>query len=216
MDKYLLTPFSAKIAAQFRNFDWENPAAWPVMLRWFSLVAVYCLTLGLLYLYPLNDCLNALQNLVDKENALRTEFVDKLGRAVQLPGLKEQRDQIALNVKGLEKQLARSTEVSSLLLSISRVGRDQKLQQELFRPDAPIFAQHYAIVPLTYRAHGGYHDFARFAADLANLPRAVILSAMSISAKSEGMLTLEATLRTYRHLDPDELAAQVKATGMGK
>jgi len=39
---------------------------------------------------------------------------------------------------------------------------------------------------------------------------------MSISAKSEGMLTLEATLRTYRHLDPDELAAQVKATEMGK
>ena len=216
MNKYLLTTFSARIAAQFRNFEFENPFAWPVMLRWFSFAAVYCLTVGVFYLFLLSDCANALQNVVAKENRLRTEFTDKLGRAAQLPGSRAQREQVALQVEALEKQLPSSTEISSLLLSISRVGRDQKLQQELFRPDAPIFKQHYAIVPVTFRAHGGYHDFARFAAELANLPRIVNLSAMSISATSEGPLMLEATVRAYRHLELDEVPAQAKRAEVGQ
>ena len=90
------------------------------------------------------------------------------------------------------------------------------MQQELFKPEAPIFKQYYAIIPVTFRANGGYHDFARFAADVANLPRIVNLSNLTITPKAEGALTLETTVRTYRYLDPVEVAAQAKPSKEGK
>ncbi len=216
MNKNLLTPLGAKIWAPFRGLDFGNPYAWPLVPRVFLLMGLYCLTVGLLCLYPLNNHAEELHQLVDKEKNLRVEFTDKLGKAAHLKVLKDQRDEIALTVEALEKQLPNSTEMSSLLFSISQMGRDQQLQQELFKPEAPIYKPYYAIIPVTFRAHGSYHDLARFAAELANLARIVTLSNMAIWSRSEGALTLEATVRTYRHLDPDELAAQARGAEVGK
>jgi len=216
MNKNLLPSLGATIDAQFRGLDFGNPSAWPLVPRVFLLVGLYCLTVGLLWFYPLSDYADELQRSIDKEQALRAEFTDKLGKAAQLQVLKNQRDEVALTVEGLEKQLPNSTEMSSLLFSISQMGRNQNLQQELFKPEAPIFKPYYAIIPVTFRAHGSYHDVARFAADVANLGRIVYLSNMTIWPRPEGALTLETTVRTYRHLDPDELALQAKRAEVGK
>jgi len=147
---------------------------------------------------------------------LRAEFTDKVHQAAMLHALKNQRDEVALTVEGLESHLTSSAETSSLLFSISRMGRNQNLQQELFRPDAPILKPYYAIIPVTFRAHGSYHDFARFAADVANLPRSVNLSNITIGSRPEGALTLETTVQTYRHLDPDEVVGQVKGAEVSR
>ena len=216
MNKIFLALPGATIGAQFRGLDFGNPSAWPVVPRVLLLLGLYCLTVGLFCFYPFSDYANALDKLVDKEKTLRAEFIDKLGKAAHLPTLKNQRDEVALTVKGLEKQLPNSTEMSSLLFSISQIGRDQNLQQELFKPEAPIYKPYYAIIPVTFRAHGSYHDVARFAADVANLARIVNLSNMTIWPRPEGALMLETTVRTYRHLDRDELAAQVRGPEVGK
>ena len=216
MNKNLIASIGANIAAQFRGLDSGNPSAWPLVPRLFLLLMLYGLTVGLLWLYPLSDYANELEKAVEKENTLRGEFTDKLAKAANLNLLKKQRDEVALTVEGLEKQLPNSTEMSGLLFSISQMGRGQNLQQELFKPEAPIFKQYYAIIPVSFRANGGYHDFARFAADVANLPRIVNLSNMTITPKAEGALTLETTVRTYRYLDPAEVAAQAKGGKEGK
>ncbi len=216
MNKNLIASIGANIAAQFRGLDSGNPSAWPLVPRLFLLMMLYGLTVGLLWLYPLIDYANELEKAVEKENTLRGEFTDKLAKAANLNLLKKQRDEVALTVEGLEKQLPNSTEMSGLLFSISQMGRGQNLQQELFKPEAPIFKQYYAIIPVSFRANGGYHDFARFAADVANLPRIVNLSNMTITPKAEGALTLETTVRTYRYLDPAEVAAQAKGGKEGK
>jgi type IV pilus assembly protein PilO len=216
MNKNFFASLGSTIAAQFRGLDSGNPSSWPLVPRLFLLLVLYCLTVGLLWLYPLSDYDTELEKAVEKENTLRAEFTDKLGKAANLNLLKKQRDEVALTVEGLEKQLPNSTEMSGLLFSISQMGRGQNLQQELFKPDAPIFKTYYAIIPVTFRANGSYHDFARFAADVANLPRIVNLSNMTISPKAEGALTLETTVRTYRYLDPGEVAAQTKNPKEGK
>ena len=216
MNKNFIASIGANIAAQFRGLDSGNPSSWPLVPRLFLLLMLYGLTVGLLWLYPLSDYANELEKAVEKESTLRGEFTDKLAKAANLNLLKKQRDEVALTVEGLEKQLPNSTEMSGLLFSISQMGRGQNLQQELFKPEAPIFKQYYAIIPVSFRANGGYHDFARFAADVANLPRIVNLSNMTITPKAEGALTLETTVRTYRYLDPAEVAAQAKGGKEGK
>ncbi len=216
MRNNFLGAFVSAVASQFRGLDSANPSAWPLLPRLFLFTAMYCLSLGLLWLYPLSEYADDLQRAVDKESTLRAEFTDKLGKAANLNLLKKQRDEVAQTVEGLEKQLPSSTEMAGLLFSISQTGRSQNLQQELFKPEAPIFKQYYAIIPVTFRANGGYHDFARFAADVANLPRIVNLSNLTITPKAEGALTLETTVRTYRYLDPVEVAAQAKPSKEGK
>jgi type IV pilus assembly protein PilO len=212
---FFISLFST-IAAQFHGLDARKPSTWPLVPRLFLLLVLYGLTVGLLWIAPLSDYAHELEKSVEKENTLRAEFTDKLGKAANLNLLKKQRNEVAVTVEGLEKQLPNNTEMSGLLLSISQMGRGQNLQPELFKPEEPIFKQYYAIIPVTFRAKGDYHDFARFAADVANLPRIVNLSNLTITPRDEGALTLETTVRTYRYLDPSEVAAQTKGPKEGK
>lgn len=216
MNKKFFTSLGPTISSQFRGLDSGNPSAWPLVPRLFLLLILYAVVIGGLWFYPLSDYADELEKLVEKENALRMDFTDKLGKSANLNLLKKQRDEVAFTVEGLEKQLPNSTEMSGLLFNISQMGRTQNLQQELFKPELPIFKPYYAIIPVTFRANGGYHDFARFAAEVANLPRIVNLSNMTISPKVDGALTLDATVRTYRYLNPGELAPQAKGPKEGK
>jgi type IV pilus assembly protein PilO len=50
-----------------------------------------------------------------------------------------------------------------------------------------------------------------FAADIAHLSRIVTLSNLSITPARDGGLVMEATAKTFRYLDPDEISAQRKA-----
>jgi len=216
MNKEILASLGPTVAAQFGGLDFEIPSSWPWLPRLFLLLGLYCLIFSLFCLYPLSDYADEFKNLLDKENTLRAQFTEKRHKAESLHLLKKQRDELALTVKALEQQLPRSTEMANLLFGISQVGRTEKLQQELFKPDAPIFKEYYVIVPVTFRANGGYHDFARFAANVANLQRIVNLSNITIWARPDGGLTLETTIRAYRHLDANEGPAQAKAAEVAK
>ena len=72
-----------------------------------------------------------------------------------------------------------------------------------------------AKTPLTVSTPGNYDDIGRFSSDVAQLPRIVSLTEMSISPASSGQLVLDATAKTYRYLDETELAAQKKAAKPG-
>ena len=53
---------------------------------------------------------------------------------------------------------------------------------------------------------GNYHDMGAFAADVGALPRIVTLNDVRINAHKDGSLAMEATARTFRYLDEEEIA----------
>jgi len=63
---------------------------------------------------------------------------------------------------------------------------------------------------------GTYHDMGAFASDVGQLSRIVTLNDVSISATKGGTLEMEATARTFRYLDEEEIAAQRKAQQASK
>ena len=70
----------------------------------------------------------------------------------------------------------------------------------------------YAELPVSVRVTGGYHDMGQFASDIAQLSRIVTLNDIVISpAGKDGMLAMDATAKTFRYLDDDEVAKQRKA-----
>lgn len=61
---------------------------------------------------------------------------------------------------------------------------------------------------------GSYHDIGAFASDIAHLSRIVTLNNIStapVAKDGNGTLTMDATARTFRYLDADEIQAQKQA-----
>jgi type IV pilus assembly protein PilO len=92
----------------------------------------------------------------------------------------------------------------------------RSLQFDLFRPGQVAVKEYYAELPITLRVVGRYHDIGSFASDIAHLSRIVTLNNLTVTPKTDGALTLDATAKTFRYLDTDEVSAQRKATGAKK
>jgi type IV pilus assembly protein PilO len=78
-----------------------------------------------------------------------------------------------------------------------------------------VVKDYYAELPIALRVTGRYHDIGAFASDIANLSRIVTLNNMSILPLRDGTLAMDATAKTFRYLDADEVSAQRKAITKG-
>ena len=111
----------------------------------------------------------------------------------------------------LLKQLPGKSEMDALLTDINQAGLGRGLQFELFRPAVSEVAKDfYAELPISIRLTGSYHDIGSFASDIGKLSRIVTLNDIALASAKDG-LTLDATAKTFRYLDENELAAQRKA-----
>lgn len=208
-----LAAFKTGVLDQFRNLDPKNPAEWPVFPRYAMFGAIVVLvTVGLWFVW-LESSDAELEVERGHEITLREDYKTKLAKAVNLDALKKQREQVLLYVTQLEKQLPSKAEMDALLSDINQAGLGRSLQFELFRPGQVVVRDYYAELPIALRVTGRYHDIGAFAADIAHLSRIVTLNNLTIMPGREGMLTLDATAKTFRYLDADEINAQRRATG---
>ena len=129
-------------------------------------------------------------------------------QAINLEELRKQREQVSQYVLTLEKQLPSKSEMDALLSDINQAGVGRGLDFELFRPGQTNVREYYAELPISVKVSGKYHDLGAFASDIANLPRIVTLNNVNVTAGKSGNLTFDATAKTYRYLDPEEIAAQ--------
>jgi len=202
---------SRDLLSQFKGLTLENVGTWqigPRIALWL-LVLVACGVGGWFGLWSgQNDQLEQLQS---EEQKLKEEYKSKLQQAINLDELRKQREQVSQYVLTLEKQLPSKSEMDALLSDINQAGVGRGLDFELFRPGQTNVKEYYAELPITIKLAGKYHDLGAFASDIANLPRIVTLNNLNITAGKGGALTLDATAKTYRYLDAEELASQRKA-----
>ena len=208
------TDFAAiqsNLKAQFTGLNPNDPASWPALPRFLLCVAVtVCVVVALwfVWLKASDEELTAEQ---DKEVQLKTDYSKKLAQAVNLEALKKQREQVQQYVIQLEKQLPSKAEMDALLSDINQAGLGRSLQFELFRPGQVSVKEYYAELPISVRVTGKYHDVGAFAADIANFSRIVTLNNLSLAPAKDGNLVMDATAKTFRYLDSDEVALQRKS-----
>ena len=205
-----------KLVSQFRGLDPKDPSAWPALPRYLMFVALSVLVVVVLWFAWINNSEVELDTERATEVKLRDEFKLKLGRAVNLDELKKQREQVLQYVTQLEKQLPSKAEMDALLSDINQAGLGRSLQFDLFRPGQVIVKDYYAELPIAVRVTGRYHDIGAFASDIANLSRIVTLNNLSVVPGRENTLSMDATAKTFRYLDTDEVAAQQKAVAAPK
>ncbi len=205
----------ARLQTQFRNLDPNDPSQWPSLPRNLLFVAVCVAVVAVLWFAWIQSSDEELVAEKAREEQLRQSYKGKLVQAVNLDALKKQLEQVQQYVTQLEKQLPSKAEMDALLSDINQAGLGRSLQFELFRPGQVAVSQYYAELPISIRVTGSYHDIGLFAADIANLSRIVTLNNLTLNPQRdrEGVLTMDGVAKTYRYLDPEEVAAQQKGKG---
>ena len=208
--------FKQALLGQFRGLNPNDPASWPILPRLALCLMLMAAIVVALWFVWLNGSDAELEAERAKEVTLREDYKKKLTQAVNLDALKKQREQVQQYVTQLEKQLPSKAEMDALLSDINQAGLGRSLNFDLFRPGQVGVKEYYAELPIALRVTGRFHDVGAFAADIANLSRIVTLNNLSVLPAKDGTLVMDATAKTFRYLDGDEVAAQRKAAPPAK
>lgn len=140
-------------------------------------------------------------------NDLATK-IEQLDRQIRLALIK------AKNVKQLEADLASAkedlrvalrllpatSEIPSLLKSITKLGKDSNLQFLLFSPQKEVPKEMYVEIPVSMEVQGNYHDVAQFFDKVGKFDRIVNVVDITMLPVKEYATTLRTDCKavTYR------------------
>ncbi|MDR3392138.1 MAG: type 4a pilus biogenesis protein PilO [Sulfuriferula sp.] len=202
------------------NLDLKDLANAPMSIKTVVLAVTLVLIVFAGYWFVWSGQLDSVNTAQQEEMSLRDSFMAKKRQAVNLDIYKQQLNDIDHSFGALLKQLPNKSQMDALLSDINQAGLGRGLQFELFKPGTETPKDFYAELPISIRVTGAYHDFGAFASDISQLSRIVTLHDLDIGpAKVDkdgnGDLYMNATIKTYRYLDEDELAAQNKNNKKG-
>ncbi len=189
----------------------EDPASVPFSVKLGAAIALMALVLFLGYKLFIIDDIAELNAVAAKEPNLKKTFETKQKRARLLPIYKAQLEEMQKTFGSMIQQLPNQTEIPGLILDISETGLSNGLMIEVFEPKAEIQQEFYAEKPIKLKATGTYHELAKFASDIAALPRIVTLHDLELTPAKENneydnvsnKLEMQAIIKTYRYLEED-------------
>jgi type IV pilus assembly protein PilO len=207
----------SKIVDDFWRLNPRDPGTWPAIPKLTALAAVLIVLPVAAYFLDWQSQLDELDAGQQQEKKLKEDYVNKKRQAINLDLYRQQLREIDTQFGALLRQLPNKSQMDALLVDINQAGLGRGLQFELFKPaPAEIVREFYAELPIQIKVAGNYHDMGTFASDVGQLSRIVTLNDVSIAAAKDGTLQMEATARTFRYLDEEEIAAQRKAQQAAK
>ena len=199
-----------KYFAELKSLNPKTPGAWPWSVKILAFVAMFAVVVAAGAWFAWMPQWDELGRIQQEEEKLKETFLVKKKQAINLDLIKKQLTETQESFGALLKQLPSKSEMDALLTDINQAGLGRGLQFELFRPGAETVKGAFAEQPITIKVSGNFDDIGKFSSDIALLPRIVTLNDISI-ATAGGGLTMDATAKTFRYLDPEEVAAQKKA-----
>ena len=199
------------IVEEFKRTNWNDPGTWHFAPKLLVLIVILVgIPVGGFFADTQSQ-IEELEKGQAEEVKLKEDYLGKKKQAVNLDLHRQQLREIDTQFGALLRQLPDKSQMDALLVDINQAGLGRGLQFELFKPGGEAQREFYAELPITVKVVGTYHDMGAFASDVGQLPRIVTLSDVKLEASKDGVLTMDATARTFRYLDDDELAAQRKA-----
>lgn len=203
----------------FNKIDPKNMGSLPLPVKAVVLSILLVLIVGVGFWFLWQPALEELTTAKNKEAELRDVFMSKKKEAVNLPAYKQQMEDIERTFGALLRQLPNKAQMDALLTDINQAGLGRGLEFELFKPGQEVPAEFYAEMPISIRVVGGYHAMGNFAADISKLSRIVAFGDFTIASASkdgkDSRLAMEAVTKTFRYLDPSEIASKKKAEKKG-
>ena len=201
---------------EINKLDLKTLSDWPLPSKLGALGLLIILIIGAGWWFDWRSGMAELEVAKQKEGDLRSAFTSKKIQAINLEAYKKQLADIDQAFGALLKQLPNKQEMDALITDVNQAGLGRGLQFELFKPEAESIAEFYAETPIKVKVTGGYHDIAAFVSDISKLSRIVTLQDISMEPAKDGVLNMDATVKTYRYLDDEEVIAQKQAKDQSK
>lgn len=210
---------------ELNKLDLKTLADWPLPTKLAALVLLSVAIVVAGWWFDWRGGMEALNASKQKETELRSVFATKKNQADNLEAYTKQLVDIEQAFGALLKQLPNKQEMDALITDVNQAGLGRGLQFELFKPESETVTEFYAETPIRVKVTGSYHDLAAFVSDVSKLSRIVTLENIALAPAKDGVLNMDAIVKTYRYLDEEELisrkqatskAAAEKKTGKGK
>lgn len=209
------------IRKQFQGIDPNDPGQWPLVPRLSAYLALIILIIVFAWFLVLKDISAQLDRAKENEETLKSQYVEKVAKTVHIDELKKIQSDVKGYVSDLEGRLPNKSQIDGLIKDISAAGIQNGLEFNSLKPETIIQREYYWEQPITMVAVSpSYNNVASFAQKLAGLLRIVTLTDITLTPVQAGQgenkdlqiagdqLKIEATLRTYRYMTPDEQAAE--------
>lgn len=182
----------------------ENIGSWPALYRAVCIAIVCVILSGLFFYYVTMPQLDGLKKVEAKEVTLKDAFRTKAALSANLEAYQAQMVEINLIFEGLLNKLPSKKEVASLLDDISFIGADNGLQFKSINWGVTKEEELSIEVPISIKVVGSYQELGKFAADIAALPRIVILDNIKLKKEKEGEMVLKVVAKTYRYKEGEK------------
>lgn len=186
-----------------QSLDISDLTSWPLWFRWIGILVIGIVILVFGHRYGVAPEQRALVEITAQESTLKQTYQEKSRRAAQLPLYAKQVADIQDRFGIVLHQLPDTTEMHTLLLDISQVGRESGLTMHTFTPGPATDEAFYKTLPISISVSGSFNQLAEFIIGLSSLPRIVHVSDMRIERGEEAQLLMEAELFTYQYLEPE-------------
>ncbi len=195
-----------KFLSDLQSVNPRNPGGWPWAVKGFAFLAIFIAVIAAGYFAVWQDQWDEYSRKVDQEEKLKATFLDDKRKAINLDLIKKQLQDTKQSFSALLKQLPSKAEMDVLLSDINQAGLGRGLTFDLFHPNKEVISGVLTEQPISIKVTGTYDDLGKFASDVSQLNRIVILNDISINPDASGNLVMDAMARTYRYRDEDELA----------
>jgi type IV pilus assembly protein PilO len=193
---------------EINKLDLKTLADWPLPTKLVALGLLCVAIVAAGWWFDWRGGMETLDAAKQKETELRGVFTTKKNQAINLEAYKKQLADIEQAFGALLKQLPNKQEMDALITDVNQAGLGRGLQFDLFRPDAETVSEFYAETPINVKVTGGYHDIAAFVSDVSKLSRIVTLQNIALEPAKDGVLNMDAIVKTYRYLDDEEIIAR--------
>lgn len=182
------------------ELDLENIGSWPKLYKIIMIILLCAMILGGFYYYVIIDQKKSLAKVEAEELVLKNQFKIKAALASNVEPYREQMKEIAVILEGLVNKLPTKRELASLLDDISFIGSNNGLQFKSINWGVKKQGKLAEEVPISIQVEGTYAQLGKFSADIAALPRIVILENLNLKPIGEGdLLMLDVVAKTYRY-----------------
>lgn len=198
--------------SDLNNLDFSDIGNAPAAVKGLLILIVVAVVGAGGYWFHVKDMLADLDNRRGQEAGLKMEFEQKQSIAANFDAYRARLEELDVLLAELVRQLPTRTEMPDLLEEVSNLGRSNGLVFQLFRPEGERRQEFFAVVPISIRATGSYHQFGEFISSISAMERIVTLENATLTVPGGRSLTevtiddlnIEATLQTYRYLDAEE------------
>ncbi|UNU86841.1 PilO family type IV pilus biogenesis protein TapO [Aeromonas dhakensis] len=186
---------------QLNELDFNNIASWPKLAKGIFILFFCALLGGAIYYYVIAKSMTLLTQETDKEAELKSQFESKAMLAANLGAYKAQMVQLEQLVDTQLKQLPNTHEVAGLLDDISFIATDNGLKLNRINWEPEIKHEFSTELPMRIEVVGTYHEIGKFTADMAALPRIVILESFTLGQGKEqdDMIAMSMLAKTYKY-----------------